>query len=314
MLVYEYMFPKPKTFDPQDFQALLQRSLIPEVRQETHAFYGHLETEEAKYPGLDYTHPTHRIRLSRWSWHRRLFRAFDGLGLTHAEISALTKWEGTKWAKDKFEKEQGFIIRDTAADGFPDWTAPASRASAQQGRTVRIHTIDISSLDDDENMETEESDEELASVGVSLNQQLRAQAARREAGDTSAVLDAEWEQWLKNAVESGELAILTERMTEEMLGQSHSSNPMVASLLPDGMLHMARAGQWSEIPEFLQPLLRRTVANENSVRNEPILTSATRSTLQSTPGRLPPPWIRRTYSDLRLPTGDSATTQSGTQT
>ncbi|PNP44724.1 hypothetical protein TGAMA5MH_03531 [Trichoderma gamsii] len=314
VLVYEYMFPKPKTFDPQDFQALLQRSLIPEVRQETHAFYGHLETEEAKYPGLDYTHPTHRIRLSRWSWHRRLFRAFDGLGLTHAEISALTKWEGTKWAKDKFEKEQGIVIRDTAADGFPDWTEPSSRASAHQGRSVRIHTIDISSLDDDENMETEESDEELASVGVSLNQQLRAQAARREAGDTSAVLDEEWEQWLKNAIESGELAVLTERMTEEMLGQSHSSNPMVASLLPDGMLHMARAGQWSEIPEFLQPLLRRTVAHENSARNEPILTSATRSTLQSTPGRLPPPWIRRTYSDLRLPTGDSSTSQSGTQT
>lgn len=314
LLVYEYMFPKPKTFDPQDFQALLQRSLIPEVRQETHAFYGHLETEEAKYPGLDYTHPTHRIRLSRWSWHRRLFRAFDGLGLTHAEISTLTKWEGTRWAKEKFEKEQGIIIRDTAADGFPDWTEPASRASGQQGRSVRIHTIDISSLDDDENMETEESDEELASVGVSLNQQLRAQAARREAGDTSAVLDEEWEQWLKNAIESGELAVLTERMTEEMLGQSHSSNPMVASLLPDGMLHMARAGQWSEIPEFLQPLLRRTVANENSARNEPILTSATRSTLQSTPGRLPPPWIRRTYSDLRLPTGDSTTSQSGTQT
>ncbi|GFP56745.1 hypothetical protein TASIC1_0007023700 [Trichoderma asperellum] len=314
VLVYEYMFPKPKTFDPQDFQALLQRSLIPEVRQETHAFYGHLETQEAKYPGLDYTHPTHRIRLSRWSWHRRLFRAFDGLGLTHAEISALTKWEGTKWAKEKFEKEQGIIIRDTAADGFPDWTEPASRASAQQGRSVRIHTIDISSLDDDENMETEESDEELASVGVSLNQHLRAQAARREAGDTSVVLDEEWEQWLKNAIESGELALLTERMTEEMLGQSRSSNSMVASLLPDGMLHMARAGQWSEIPEFLQPLLRRTVDNENSTRNEPILTSATRSTLQSTPGRLPPPWIRRTYSDLRLPAGDSATSQSGTQT
>lgn len=314
VLVYECMFPKPKTFDPQDFQALVQRSLIPEVRQETHAFYGHLETQEAKYPGLDYTHPTHRIRLSRWPWHRRLFRAFDGLSLTHAEISTLTKWEGTKWAKEKFEKEQGIVIRDTAADGFPDWTEPASRASAQQGRSVRIHTIDISNVDDDENMESEESDEELASVGVSLNQQLRAQAARREAGDTSAVLDEEWEQWLKNAIESGELALLTERMTEEMLGQSRSTNTMVASLLPDGMLHMARAGQWSEVPEFLQPLLRRTVSNENSARNEPILTSATRSTLQSTPGRLPPPWIRRTYSNLRLPAADSATSQSGTQT
>lgn len=311
-LVYEYMFPKPKTFDPQDFQGLLQRSLIPEVRQETHAFYGHLETQEAKYPGLDYTHPTHRIRLSRWQWHRRLFRAFDGLGLTHAEISTLTKWEGTKWAKEKFETEQGIVIRDTAADGFPDWTEPIGRPSAHQGRSVRINTIDISSLDDDENMDVEESDEELASVGVPLNERLRAQAARREAGDTSVVLDEEWEQWLKNAIESGELALLTERMTEEMLGQSHSSNSMAASLLPDGMLHMARAGQWSEIPEFLQPLLRRTIDNETSIRNERILTSATRSTLQTAPDHIP--WPRRTYSDLRLPAGDSSTSQSGTQT
>ncbi|KAL7939681.1 hypothetical protein V8C35DRAFT_287350 [Trichoderma chlorosporum] len=309
-LVYEHMFPRPKTFDPQDFQALLQRSLIPEVRQETHAFYGHLETQEAKYPGLDYTHHTHRIRLSRWQWHRRLFRAFDSLGLTHAEISALTKWEGTKWAKEKFEKEQGIVIRDTAADGFPDWTEP-ERPSAQ-GRSVRINTIDISSLDDDENMDAEESDEELASVGVPLNERLRAQAARREAGDTSVVLDEEWEQWLKNAIESGELALLTERMTDEMLGQARSSSSTATSLLPDGMLLLARAGQWSEIPEFLQPLLRRTIDNENSLRDEHILTSATRSTLQSSPDHIP--WPRRTYSDLRLPAGESSTSQSGTQT
>ncbi|KAL7924064.1 hypothetical protein ACQKWADRAFT_287150 [Trichoderma austrokoningii] len=313
-LVYECMFPRPKSLDPQDFQGLVQRSLIPEVRQETHSFYGHLETQEAKYPGLDYTHPTHRIRLSRWSWHRRLFRAFDTLSLTPGEISALTKWEGTKWAKEKFEEEQGIVIRDTAADGLPDWTRPARRAAAQQGRSVRIHTIDISNLDDDENMETEGSDEELASVGVSLNQHLLAQAARREAGDSSAVLDEEWEQWLKNVIESGQLALLTERMTEEMLGQSRSPNPILVSHLPDGMLAMARAGQWSEIPEFLQPLLRRTVQNENSTRTEPIQTSATRSTLRSTPGLLPPPWYRRTFSDLRLPAGDSAPSQSGTQT
>lgn len=314
-LVFEYMFPKPKTFDPQDFQSLLQRSLIPEVRQETHAFYGHLETQEAKYPGLDYTHPTHRIRLSRWSWHRRLFRAFDTLGLTHAEISALTKWEGTKWAKEKFEKEQGIVIRDTAGDGFPDWTELADRPPPpHQGRSVRINTIDIASLDDDgdNNMDVEESDDELASVGVPLNERLRAQAARREAGDTSVILDEEWEQWLKNAIESGDLALLTERMTEEMLGQSPSPNPMAASLLPDGMLHMARAGQWSEIPEFLQPLLRRTLENENSVRNDQILTSATRSTLRSS--RTSAPWPRRTHSDLRLPAGDSPSGQSGRQT
>ncbi|KAL7808953.1 hypothetical protein V8C44DRAFT_150319 [Trichoderma aethiopicum] len=308
-LVYEHMFPKPKTFDPQDFSALLQRSLIPEVRQETHAFYGHLDTQEAKYPGLDYTHPTHRIRLSRWQWHRRLFRAFDALGLTHAEISSLTKWEGTKWAKEKFEAEQGIVIRDTAADDMPDWTEPAARPSTQPARAVRISTLALPSLDDDDNMDVEESDEELASVGVPLNERLRAQAARREAGDTSVVLDEEWEQWLKNAIDSGELAVLTDRMTAEMLGQSHSSGSGASNPLSDGMLHRARAGQWSEIPEILQPLLRRTIDNENSIRSGQILISATRSTLQSGLSRSPS--SRRNYSNLRLPAGDPPTSQPG---
>ncbi|KAL6876526.1 hypothetical protein J3F83DRAFT_712116 [Trichoderma novae-zelandiae] len=308
-LVYEYMFPKPKTFDPQDFSALLQRSLIPEVRQETHAFYGHLDTQEAKYPGLDYTHPTHRIRLSRWQWHRRLFRAFDALGLTHAEISSLTKWEGTKWAKEKFEAEQGIVIRDTAADDLADWTEPVARPSTQPARTVRINTLAMPSLNDDDDMDVEESDEELASVGVPLNERLRAQAARREAGDTSVVLDEEWEQWLKNAIDSGELAVLTDRMTAEMLGQSHPSSSTASNPLPDGMLHRARAGQWSEIPEILQPLLRRTIDHENSIRSGQIVISATRSTLQPAPNYSP--LSRRNYSNLRLPAGESSTTQPG---
>ncbi|PTB68810.1 hypothetical protein BBK36DRAFT_1192037 [Trichoderma citrinoviride] len=310
-LVFEHMFPKPKTFDPQDFSALLQRSLIPEVRQETHAFYGHLDTQEAKYPGLDYTHPTHRIRLSRWQWHRRLFRAFDALGLTHAEISSLTKWEGTKWAKEKFEAEQGIVIRDTAADDLPDWREPVARPSTQQpARTVRINTLAMPSLDDDDNMDVEESDEELASVGVPLNERLRAQAARREAGDTSVVLDEEWEQWLKNAIDSGELAVLTDRMTAEMLGQSHPSSSVTSNPLSDGMLHRARAGQWSEIPEILQPLLRRTIDNENSIRSGQILISATRSTLQPRSSLLSPV-TRRNYSNLRLPAGEPSTSQPG---
>jgi hypothetical protein len=94
-LVHECMFPpsKAKATDPQNFRALLQRSLVPEVRAETTSFYGDLETKEAQYPGLDYSHLPHRQRLSRFTWHRRLFRAFDTLGLTKSEIACLTKWE-----------------------------------------------------------------------------------------------------------------------------------------------------------------------------------------------------------------------------
>lgn len=311
-IVHEYMFPRRKTNDPQNFPALLQRSLIPEVRQETHAFYGHLETHEAKYPGLDYTHPTHRIRLSRWPWHRRLFRAFDGLRLTNAEIAGLTKWEGTIWAKEKFEKEQGIIIRDTTADGFPDWSdiEHAPRASERPPIDACFEYLD--ELDDEE-MEVE-SEDELESVGVELNERLRAQAARREAGDTSAVLDEEWEQWLKNAIETGELGVLNEQLSRG----SDSTTIIPAALFPPGLLSTARAGHWHEIPESFHPVLRRTLDSEDPSRSSTFHqpdestgfgsftpTSSLRRRFMDNPHRIRIPWSRRTYSDLRLPAGDT---------
>ncbi|KAK9434989.1 uncharacterized protein G6M90_00g025480 [Metarhizium brunneum] len=279
-VVYDRLYAKPKASDPQNFQTFLQRSLIPEVRQETHAFYGHLETQEAKYPGLDYTHPTHRIRLCRWPWHRLLFQAFDALRLTKAEIRGLTKWEGTKWAKEKFEKEQGITIRDTTADEVSDWVPPSEvqlpeTSSITQAEPEQIQsTTSIPSLgvlgdeDDDANQE-DESDGEFESVGVYLNERLRDRATRREAGDTSIVLDEEWEQWLKNAIDSGELALLTEQMTEQMIRRAPSTSVIPAALIPPRMLTAARAGQWSEIPEVLHPMLLRTLEAENpSLRAE----------------------------------------------
>ncbi|KAK3187159.1 hypothetical protein K4F52_004062 [Lecanicillium sp. MT-2017a] len=304
-VVFDHMFPRPKAGEPQTFQALLQRNLIPEVRQETHSFYGHLDTQEAKYPGLDYAHPTHRMRLSRWPWHRRLFRAFDALRLTNSEIANLTKWEGTKWAKEKYEKEQGVVIRDTTADGFPDvdeppsWrrspsgsvsppryrfnspattTTSATSASRSGVNTPTSSTVapvrrepvrddeaersDEEDVDEVQEDQEEEDEEEVESVGVQLNERLRTQAARRDAGDASAVLDEEWEQWLKTAIESGELAVITEQMTDQIL-RGRSSSPLPAALIPQGMLDLARGGQWSDIPEFLQPMLREVVRGES---------------------------------------------------
>ncbi|KAF4592348.1 hypothetical protein GQ602_002647 [Ophiocordyceps camponoti-floridani] len=334
-LVYECMFPRPKSTDPQNFNALLQRSLIPEVRQETHAFYGHLDTQEAKYPGLDYTHETHRIRLSRWPWHRRLFRAFNALALTHAEIAALTKWEGTKWAKEKFEKEQGVVIRDTTADGFPDWVEPARLRRSPVLTPRSVNLVDGRHQDDGDNdirndarptidqdgngtrngnnhNNDDDSDEPIESVGLELNQRLHAQVARREAGETTAVLDEEWEQWLKYAIETGELTILTEQMTEQMFRRANSTSAIIpTALIPQNMLADARAGAWSEIPEILQPLIRRAIDAEDSGRSQT--------------SRSPPPsaapyqrrqtiddsirlrvWPRQTFSDLGLPVGEAA--------
>lgn len=274
-IVYEYIYPKPKPNDPQNFHAFLQRNLIPEVRQETHAFYGHLETQEAKYPGLDYTHNIHRIRLSRWPWHRRLFRAFDNLRLTDAEIAGLTKWEGTKWAKDKYEKEEGITIRDTTADEFPNWVEPEEYHPVRSPM-ARTSAMQLDEPEEDKLEEEDDSDEELESVGAELNQRLRAQVARREAGDDSAVLDAEWEQWLKNAIESGELTYLTEQITEDLFQRASASSSISAALIPQAMINAARAGQWADVPESLQPMLRRTLGSNPAVN---------RPTTDVSPGR-----------------------------
>ncbi len=264
-LVYECMFPKTRNTDPQNFYSLLHRHLIPEVRQEVHSFYGHLDTQEAKYPGLDYCHNIHRIRLSRWPWHRRLFRAFDTLRLTPAEIASLTKWEGTKWAKERFEKDSGIIIRDTAADGFPDYVEPEDRPRGVR-TTMRAGSGDIeedTAETADEGMDGEDSEGELESIGVALNERLRERAARREAGDTSEPLDEEWEQWLKNAIDSGELPFLA----EQILQQSNDLTIVPQAFFPPQMVSAARAGQWHEIPEFLHEMLRRTLASESASRN-----------------------------------------------
>ncbi|KAJ0351940.1 hypothetical protein KNSL1_002928 [Colletotrichum chrysophilum] len=305
-LVYEHMFPKPRASDPQNFHALLQRSLILEVRQEVHSFYGHLDTQEAKYPGLDYCNPIHRIRLSRWTWHRRLFRAFDNLHLTHNEIAGLTKWEGTKWAKERFEKEQGITIRDTAGDGFPDWVEPEDRPPVPS-RNARSQSVETDDATDpgDEDMDGEESDEELHSVGEALNQRLRERAAQREAGDMSTVLDEEWEQWLKNVIESGELPFIS---SSQVAQRGVADAAPTLSPFPPGMLTAARAGQWQAIPDFLHDIIRRTLESQNPSGEDdvspPPHTRERRGTDEHHIGGIAS-W-RRTHSGLRLPVGDSA--------
>ena len=259
-LVYEYMYPRPKPSDPPNFHTLLARQLIIEVRQEVQAFYGEVQTQEHKYPGLDYCHPTHRLRLSRYTYHRRMFRAFDGLHLTPAEIAGLTKWEGTKWAKERFEREHGIVVRDTAADGIPTWAELEERpprvaaAAAAAPRTPRV-------VVDDDAMDGDESDEELQSVGVELNERLLARVAAHNAGDTSQPLDEAWEQWLKQALESGEYA----RVTDQIAMMAEADDPMApADILPPRLLDAARAGNWHDIPQFLHDSMRRSLGLEQS--------------------------------------------------
>lgn len=340
-LVYEYMFPKPRATDPPNFHSLLHRHLILEVRQEVQAYFGHISTQEAKYPGLDYSHRIHRIRLSRWPWHRRLFRAFDGLGLTRSEIATLTKWEGTKWAKERFERDSGVLIRDSAGDGIEDWVEVEDRVpitrhietKASQDNELAVERADEEMEHDTYNDEDDEDDEEddeeedgretrgeqeraeddesegeLESIGVALNERLRERAARHQAGDTSEPLDEEWEQWLKNAIESGELPFLA----DQILSRPENSTPVPQALFPPRMLSAARAGNWRDIPDFLHEMLRRTLETESAARNATRAFVRHRQTaaLNSNPylGTLDTSEARRrTYSDLRLPIGEAGT-------
>ncbi|KAK2627448.1 hypothetical protein QTJ16_003414 [Diplocarpon rosae] len=270
-LVYEVMFPKPKSTDPQNFQGLLQRQLVPEVRLETQAFYGHLSSQEAKYPGLDYSYQPHRVRLSRYPWHRRLFRAFDNLGLTKSEIACLTKWEGTRWAKERFEREQGIVIRDTTADGIHDWVPPELRLPvAQQARSADIEEME--DVPDDEETEenegenemdedAEDSEVELQSVGVDLNERLRAAAAQRDAGEDT-VMDEEWEQWLKETVEAGGIPFLPTDLSPN--ANIPGTRPAIdCPQIPPRILNAARLGHWGEIPDYLHNLVRQEIQASN---------------------------------------------------
>ena len=51
------------------------------------------------------------MRLGRFPHHRKLFRAFDDLGLTYGEIQDFCCWEGTKWARERYEKDEGISVR-----------------------------------------------------------------------------------------------------------------------------------------------------------------------------------------------------------
>lgn len=266
-LVYESMFPKPKPGDPQSFHDLLRRQLVPEVRSETVCFYGSLDTPEARYPGLDYSYPPHRMRLCRFAWHRRLFRAFDTLKLTPSEIAGLTKWEGTRWAKEKHEQEQGIKIRDTTGDCIHDWIDPELRQldrNTQHSREVLEEKFeagdgegDMEDLDDD----GDESDMEIDSVGVELNERLRAAAALREAGNATTVMDEEWEQWLKDAAEAGGMHSLADHIFP--LPDSNIPGQASTTSVPR-RLNAARLGQWHQIPESLQVMVRQNVEAHNS--------------------------------------------------
>ncbi|KAF2139883.1 uncharacterized protein K452DRAFT_289265 [Aplosporella prunicola CBS 121167] len=142
VVVYNHLFPNPRPEDPSSFSAHLSKNLVGEVRIETATFYGSLDSIEARYPGLNYSHPPHRKRLGRFPHHARLFRAFDELRLTEAEIASLCRWEGTLWARERYERDEGIRVQDTTANEIGPWvdTRRHRVARGRNGDSINVKT------------------------------------------------------------------------------------------------------------------------------------------------------------------------------
>ena len=232
----------PTAVEPSgsDWRAYIWGSITPEVRTESVRFFGATDDYETRYPGLDYTNPGHRLRLSAFPNHRKLFAAFDQLRLTDGEIHALCRWRGTRRARADFERKNNYKIVDTTWDGVDPYQSlqPTVTVHAidrnvpgalllEQSNTVQPYEngTENTEYEDGEESEEGEEDEEdeeddgddgvpdiesedelQQSIGVELNERLRANAQAdveaRARGD-SVTMDAQWEQWLKEAAERG---------------------------------------------------------------------------------------------------------------
>lgn len=172
-LLYAYLYPQPKPEDPPSFSAHLARFLVPEVRIEVATFYGDLSTVESRYPGLNYCHPPHRMRLGRFPHHRKLFQAFSAIGLTEHEIQDFCCWEGTKWARERYEKDEGIKVTDTTGDEIGPWVDRRTKENARRPSITRKTDIEVVVEDsinlEDEDMsdadEEEEEDDEMEQEG-----------------------------------------------------------------------------------------------------------------------------------------------------
>ncbi|KXL45314.1 hypothetical protein M433DRAFT_67359 [Acidomyces richmondensis BFW] len=211
-LLYDALFPPHSRTpnDPPSFTVHLARNLVPEVRLEVATFYGDLNSTEARYPGLNYCYPPHRMRLGRFKHHRRLFEAFDNLGLTYNEIQDFCCWEGTKWARERYEKDEGIKVVDTTGDDIgPFVDRREIRAADEQRRTSITRQTDISVIDDTETAHEPPSEANAREEHIAELNRRREQAINQRiiaAWEQGQSLPPEIEQYLKEQSERGTLS------------------------------------------------------------------------------------------------------------
>ncbi|KAK5018597.1 hypothetical protein LTR39_000890 [Cryomyces antarcticus] len=141
--LYNHLFPYPSPSDPPTFHDHISKNLIPEVRMEVRTFYGPDKLMvEARYPGLNYSHPPHRVRLGRYPHHTVLFKAFDALGLTAHEIATICHWEGTLYAREQYEKNSGTVVQDTTGDDVSVVNSGGLQVSIKVVKEVEVVTTE----------------------------------------------------------------------------------------------------------------------------------------------------------------------------
>ena len=113
--------------------------------------------------------------------------------------------------------------------------------------------------------------------------------------------DEEWEQWLKNVIESGGLPFLSEHLINQSSNEDQMSR--IPQALFPRMMDAARAGNWRDIPETFHDMLRRTLECETPIGRDAYASANPQDTISRTSrpqnASAASQW-RRPYSSLSL--------------
>nr|POF17028.1 hypothetical protein CFP56_57844 [Quercus suber] len=234
-LLHNHLFPNANTADPPTFSAHLARNLVPEVRIEVSQFYGDLNSAEARYPGLNYAYRPHRLRLGRFKHHRRLFEAFDDLGLTYGEIQEFCCWEGTKWARERYEKDEGITVHDTTANEIGPYV---DRREMKVEDERRRHSItrktSISVIVEPATQQIiEENDEEMSDGETEVEDGARTHEHEDNSSGTETPSEAAARQLHISALDTRRDHVVQRRRLLAALQQGHALSPEMEQYLKE---------------------------------------------------------------------------------
>nr|POE80027.1 hypothetical protein CFP56_08093 [Quercus suber] len=236
LLLHHYLFPNANPSDPPTFSAHLARNLVPEVRIEVSQFYGDLNSAEARYPGLNYAYRPHRLRLGRFKHHRRLFEAFDDLGLTYGEIQEFCCWEGTKWARERYEKDEGITVHDTTANEIgPYVDRRGMKAEDEQRRHSITRKTSISvTVEPATQQIVEENDEEMSDGETETGESAARSHEREEnSSGTETASEAAARQSHISALDTRRDHAVQRRRLLAALQQGHALSPEMEQFLKE---------------------------------------------------------------------------------